>query len=139
MPGSSALVEGHGDDFGLEADVATQFEAIGDEVQVLLDLCLRRQQLAPCPLLLDLIGEAVAVLDALDVAARPRIAIEQPRAADGIGSLEDAGPHPELAHLVQRVQPREPCSDDDDVQLVRHTKPLHLHTRGSPVAARHPN
>ena len=71
VPDRGVLVEGHRDDRGVERDVAAQVEPVGDEVQVGLDLRLGRHGLGPHPLLLDLVGEAVGVLDALDVTRAP--------------------------------------------------------------------
>jgi hypothetical protein len=89
QPLRRVLVERHLDDLGVQEDVAPEVEAVGDEVQVALDLRLCRHRFGPHPLLLDLVGEAVGVLDALDVAARTRVPVEQPGASDRMGLLED--------------------------------------------------
>ena len=55
---------------GGELDVPAQVETVGDVVKVAQDLWLGRVALGPRPLLLQLLGELVGVLHALDVAAR---------------------------------------------------------------------
>ena len=66
---------GHRDRAGLRPQPShdgTQVQAVGDEIEVGLDLGLGRHRLGPHPLLLDLIGEAVGVFDALDITPRHR-------------------------------------------------------------------
>lgn len=97
LPPVGPLVEGHRHDLGAERDVAAQVEPVGDEVEVGLDLGLGGHGLGPHPLLLDLLGEAVGGLDALDVAAGSRVAVVIPCAADVLGLLTRTDPEPELA------------------------------------------
>jgi hypothetical protein len=118
MPLRGILVEGHSDDAAVESDVAAKVQSVGNEVEVRLDLRLGRHRLRPHPLLLDLVGEAVRVLDALDVAARARIPVEQPSATDGGGLLQHAGAQPAFPKFVQHVQPREAGPDDHCVVSV---------------------
>ncbi len=110
------VVEGHRNDVGVEPDVAAEVQPVGDEVEVGLDLGLGGHRLRPHPLLLDLVGEAVGVLDALDVAARTGIPVEQPCPADLVGPLDDHRLQPELSQPVQGVQTGEPGTDDDRVE-----------------------
>ena len=81
-PAPRRLVEGGRGDARVELDVAAQVEAVGDVVEVAQDLGLRRVALGPLPLLLELVGEPVGVLQALDVAARAGVAVPVPGAAD---------------------------------------------------------
>ncbi len=115
-PGRGLLVEGHRDDLGVERDIAAKVEPIGNEVQVGLDLGLGRHRLRPHPFLLNLVGEAVGVLDALDVASRTRVAVEQPGAADVFGHLQHPGPESELPQPMQHVQPGEAGADHDRIE-----------------------
>jgi hypothetical protein len=62
--------------------------AVRHEVEVGQDFRLRREPLGPVPLLPDLGGEVVAVVDAVDVDARPRIAVVVPDPADSAGPLD---------------------------------------------------
>ena len=87
-PRRRALVEDGRLDPRLELDVAPQVEPVGDEVEVAQDLGLRRRSARSTPLPLQLLGEAVRVLDALDVAARAGVAVPVPRAADAVAGLE---------------------------------------------------
>ena len=73
-------------------DVAPQVEAVGDVLDVAQDLGLGRVALGPLPLLLELLGELVRVLHALDVAARARVAVPVPGAADVAARLERPAP-----------------------------------------------
>ena len=117
-PVRGLLVEGHRDDLGVELDVAAKIKPVGDEVQVGLHLGLGRHRLRPHPFLLDLVGEAVGVFDAFDVAARAGISVVQPSAADVFGHLQYAGPKPELTQPMQRVQAGEPRADHQRVEAM---------------------
>src|SRR5580693_6964372 len=65
-------------------------------VEVGLHLRLGRHRLRPDPFLLDLVGEAVRVFNALDVTAGTGVAVVQPSAADIFGHFQHTGPQPEL-------------------------------------------
>ena len=117
-PCRHGLVERHRDDVRVEPDVGAKVQPVGHEVQVGLDLGLGGHRLRPHPLLLDLVGEAVRVLDALDVAAGAGVSVDQPRAPDVGGLLEDARAEPSFAQLVQHVQPGETRADDHHVESV---------------------
>ena len=81
-PFAGLAVEQRRRDAGVELDVAAQVEAIGDVVDVVQDLRLGGVALGPLPFLLQLVGEGVGILQALDVAARAGIAVPEPGAAD---------------------------------------------------------
>ena len=115
-PVRGLLVEGHRDDLGVERDIAAKVEPVGDEVQISLDLGLGRHRLRPHPFLLDLLGEAVRVLDAFDVTSRTGITVVQPSAADVFGHLQHAGPKPELTQPMQRVQAGKSRTDHERVE-----------------------
>jgi len=100
QPFAGVLVERHRDDFGVEGDVAAQVEPVCDEVEVSLDLGLGRHCLGPHPLPLNLVGEAVGVLDALDVTSGARVSVEQPCPADVFGHLEHARADAEFTQPV---------------------------------------
>ena len=105
-----------------ERDVAPQVVAVGDVVDVAQDLGLGRVLLGPLPLLLELGVERVRVEVALHVAARARVAVPEPGAADAVAGLHDAGLEPELAQQMQLVKPGEACAHDEcvDAAGIRH-------------------
>ena len=102
---------------GLEGDQRPQVEAVGDVVGVAQDLRLGGVLLAPAPLLLQLVGEGVGVVQARHVAARARIAVPVPGAADAVAGLEALHRDAELAQLVQHVHAAEPGPDHHRVDL----------------------
>ena len=101
----------------LEPDVAAQVVAVGDVVEVALDLGLRGEVLGPHPLLLELGVEAERVLEARDVAARAGIAVPEPGAADAGALLEHHDAQALLAKDLQRVEAGHAGADDDDVDI----------------------
>ena len=100
---------------GIEGDVPTQVEPLGDMVGVAKDLRLTGVALCPFPLLLQFVGETVGVLHALDIAARAGVAIPVPRAANVVASLEDAGAEACAAQSVQHVEAGESGAHDDHI------------------------
>ena len=101
-----------------ELDVAAEIEPIGDVVEVPLDLGLLRVPTRPLPLLRELLGERVAVVVTLGVAARARIAVPVPRAADAVAGLEDLDAQVQVvAELVERVETGEARADHDHVEV----------------------
>ena len=98
-------------------DVAAKVQPVGDEVQVGLDLGLGRHRLRPNPFLLNLFGEAVGVLDTLDVTSRTGVPVEQPGAADVFGHLQYPGPQSELPQPMQHVEPGKPGTYDERVEV----------------------
>ena len=88
-PQVGALIELRAFDDGVELDVGAETKTVGDVVGVFQNLRLRRVALAPVPFLLQLFGERIGILHALDVAARAGIAVPVPGAADAIALLID--------------------------------------------------
>ena len=93
-----------------------QIETIGDMVGVGQDFRLRRVLLRPVPLLVQLLREGERVLHALDVAARARIAVPVPGAADAAAGLEHPRRKAEPAQAMQHVHPGKARADDDRVE-----------------------
>ena len=93
----------------VELDVAAQVEAVGDVVDVAQDLRLGGVALGPVPLLLELVGERVRVVQALDVAARARVAVPVPGAADAVAGLVDARREPEPRRRWSMYSPAKPA------------------------------
>ena len=85
-------------------------------LDVAQDLRLGGVALGPAPLLLELVGEGVGVVQALDVAAGARVAVPEPGAADAAAGLEDARRQPQAAQAVEHVQAGEAGADDDNVE-----------------------
>src|SRR6266700_3426243 len=86
-PASRRLVEARRRHPRVELNVAAQIEFFRDVVGVPQDLRLGGVALRPFPLLLQLLGELIGIFHALDVAARARIAIPEPGAADAAAGL----------------------------------------------------
>jgi hypothetical protein len=104
---------------GLQLDVRTQVEAVGDVVEVAQDLRLGGVPFGPLPLLLQVLGEGVGVLHALHVAARARVPVPVPGAADTVTRLEDADGEVRAPQPVQHVQAGETGPDYYGVEVVR--------------------
>ncbi len=102
----------------LEADAVTQPEALGHMLGVAQDLRLGGKALGPAPALLQLLGERVGVLQALDVAAGARIPVPVPGTAHATPGLKYLRLQPELTCLVQHVEAGEAGADDDQVMAV---------------------
>src|SRR5262249_40975224 len=122
------LVERRLGDARLELDVAAQVEAVGDMVGVFQDLGLRRIALGPFPILLELARELVGVLHALDVAARTRIAVPVPGAADALAGFDNARGEARLAQPVEHVHASEARAHNHRIEVHRI---LPLETRSS--------
>ena len=116
-PATLWLVERCGPHAGIEPDVPAQIEPIGDVVGVAQNLRLGGVPLGPVPFLLELVRELVGILHALDVAARARVAVPVPGAADAAAGLEHARRQADRPRPVQHVHPGEPGADDHQVQI----------------------
>jgi taurine dioxygenase len=127
-PRVARLVERGGADTGRESDVAAEVVAVGDVVQVPLDLGLGGELFAPHPLLFELGIEPERVLEARDVAPRPRVAIPVPRTAHGRSPLEDDDPEPPLSQHLQGVEPRHAGPHDHDVRVQLDVRRPHDHS-----------
>ena len=119
-PHVGSLVEHGGGNPGLELDVATQVEAVGDVIGIAQDFGLGRVALRPFPFLLQLGRELVGVLHALHVAARAGITVPIPGAADALPGLDDTCAKPLLAQPVQHIHAAEACADDHRIEIDRH-------------------
>ena len=104
-------------DGGVERDSAAQIELVGNPIQVAFDLLLRRHQLGPVPLLLEVGELREHVLDGLDVHPGARVAVPVPRSADAVAALEHADSQPRLPQLVQRVEAGESSADHHNVYI----------------------
>ena len=129
LPAAGDVVPHGVGDSCVELDVAAQIEPVGDVVGIAEDLRLGGVALAPVPLLLQLRGERVRVVERLDVAACPGVAVPPPRPAHAAGGLEAAHGQTEPAQPVDGVHPGEPRPDDHDVEAIHHhpriLAPLH--------------
>src|SRR5258706_11355091 len=107
-----------GRDARAEAGIAPQVELGGDVIEVGADLRRTRVALARLPLVVQLAGEKVTVRVAFRVAARARIAVPVPGAADVAARLEHPHPQPEaIAQAMQLVEPREARADHQCVEM----------------------
>ncbi len=126
-PGAGVVVEHGAGDGRAERDIAAQVEAVGDVLEVAQDLGLRGVALRPPPLGQQLRREGVGVVDALDVAARARVPVPVPGAADVVAPLEGAGAQPEGAQAMEQVEAREAGADDRDIELGCFGLPCRCH------------
>src|SRR6202043_4074902 len=101
---------------GVELDVLLEIEAIGDEVQPLLGLGLRRKTLARLPRLVQILREPVLVHFDLRIEARTGETIPVPGSADTETRFEGADLQSQLPHAVQLVQTRDASPDNDRVE-----------------------
>ena len=104
-------------DSGAELDVAAEVELVGDVVQVAQDLRLRGVLLRPLPIAVPFRVEAVHVVDAGYVDTRARVPIPVPRATEIAGRVENAHGVTLASEAIDRVEPREPRADDNDVHI----------------------
>src|SRR5215472_10355380 len=86
-------------------------------IDVTQDLRLRAVALGPTPFLLQLIGEGIRVLHALDIAATPRVAVPVPSAADPATGLKSTHFEAEFTQAMDRVETADPGADDDCVEI----------------------
>src|SRR5687768_11737457 len=110
-------VERRRDDAGVELHVAPEVEAIGDVVDVLQDLRLRAVALGPLPLLLQLVGEAVGILQALHVAARTGVAVPEPGPADARAGFVGPDFQAHAAQAMDGIETGQAAADDGDIEL----------------------
>ena len=119
-PASCRVVEDGFGDRRLESDVAAEVEAVRDVLQIAQDFRLPRIAFGPPPLLLELVGELVGILDAIGIAAGAGIAVPVPGTADAAAPLEDLYREPHPAQAMKHVEAGEACADDDRVHIRRH-------------------
>ena len=117
LPAVRRLVEACRGHPRVELNVAAEIEAVGDVLDVPQDLGLGGIALRPAPFLLQLVGEGVGVVHALDVAAGAGIAVPIPGAADAAARFVDPRGQAEAAQAVEHVQAGEPSADDDGVDV----------------------
>ena len=122
-PARRLVVERRRLDAGAELDGAAEVEGVGDMAGVAQDLRLRGVALGPLPLLFQLRGERVRVVERLDVAPRSRIAVPPPGAADVSGGVEAPQCQTDLAEAVDGVHPGEAGADDHDVATLHVADP----------------
>src|SRR6266446_6485211 len=86
-------------------------------VRVAENFRLRGKQLAPLPVLLQLLREAERILHALDVAARAGIAVPVPSAAHAAARLKGAHGKTKLAQAMQQIKAGEAGAGYEDIDL----------------------
>ena len=121
-PFAGLAVEQRRHDAGVELHVAAQVEAVGDVVDVFQDLGLGAVALRPLPFLLQLVGEAVGIFEALHVAARAGIAVPEPGAADARAGLVGADFQAHAAQAMDGIEAGQAAADDGDIELARRRK-----------------
>src|SRR5438105_1226355 len=84
-------------------------------VRVAEDFRLRGKQLAPLPVLLQLLRKAERILHALDIASGAGIAVPVPGSANAAPRLEAAHDKTELLQAMQQVETGKAGTDDDDI------------------------
>ena len=115
-PAVGVGVELRGHDARVALDACAQLEPVGHVVDVLKDLGLAGKAFGPVPLLLEFLGERVGILCAFDVAARARIAIPEPGAANIAAGLEHLHLVAQAPQAIERIQPGKTGADHDDVE-----------------------
>ena len=116
-PFARLAVERRRDDAGVELHVAPEVEAVGDVVDVFQDLGLRAVALRPLPLLLQLVGEAVGILQALHVAARTGVAVPEPGPADARAGFVGPDFQAHAAQAMDGIETGQAAADDGDIEL----------------------
>ena len=116
-PSAGTVLERGPGHLGVEFDMGPQVESVRHMLEIAKDLGLPGVAFGPLPLLLELFGELVRVLHALDVAPCAGVAIPKPRAAHATPRLEHHSRETEVTGAVQHVQPGEPRSDDHYIEL----------------------
>ena len=104
---------------GAEGDGVAQVEAFGHVLGIAQEFRLAGVALGPHPLLLEFLGEAVGVLDRLDVTAGTGVAVPVPGSSDVVAPLERPYRESQLLGAVDAVEPAKPCADDDEVKDLR--------------------
>ncbi|MEY9189948.1 hypothetical protein ABH987_003576 [Bradyrhizobium ottawaense] len=118
LPALGLLVPLGFGDLGPEADVAPEIVAVGDEAEITQDFGLGGVFLRPGPGRLELRIEGVAVVDGLDVAARARIAVPVPGAADVAGLFEPDRREAGLAQAMKEIEAGKAGADHGDIDLL---------------------
>src|SRR5262249_9784267 len=117
-PEIGSLIVVRGRDFGVEANVALEIEAVGDMIQVSQDLRRARIALRPLPFLRQLVRERVAVGVALRITARTRVAGPVPGASDSRARLQHLrGESEAVTQAKQLVETGEAGANDESVEV----------------------
>src|SRR5262249_22241975 len=87
-----------------------------DVVEITLGLRLRREVLAPFPVVEEFLREQVAVGVALGVKARTGIAVPVPRSTDAPTAFEQLHREARFARAIQLVYARDAGADDEYVE-----------------------
>src|SRR5262249_48928478 len=106
------------DDAFAELDVGFEVEAFGAVLKIAQDLILLWIAFGPVPLLQQVFVERVAINVAVRIAARARIAIPVPGAADPVAGLEHSDVQVELvAQRVKHVHAGKAGTDDNGIEV----------------------
>ncbi|MGY3104590.1 hypothetical protein ACVWW7_001217 [Bradyrhizobium sp. LM6.9] len=103
---------------GLEADVAPEIVAVGDEAEIAQDLGLGGVFFRPGPGLVEFRIERIAVIDGLDIAARAGITVPVPGAADIAGFFEGDRREAGLAQPMEKIEAGKPGPHHGNIDLL---------------------
>jgi hypothetical protein len=99
-------------------EVPAKVESVCRMIEVRKDLRLRRVPLGPNPVLLQLFGERIGIIDAFDIATGARVLVPVPGTADIGATVETAYPETLLvAKAMYRVQAGESGSYDNHIEI----------------------
>ncbi|MCY1408826.1 hypothetical protein D9M71_241560 [compost metagenome] len=118
QPAGGFFVVMGGADTRVELDIATQREAVRHVVQVTQDGRLIRIALGPGPFPSQLLGEAVVVVDAFDIALGAGIAIPEPHATHIFTCLVDTGRQAGLTQPMEHVHAGEAGANDHGIEFL---------------------
>ncbi|SKT64551.1 Uncharacterised protein [Mycobacteroides abscessus subsp. abscessus] len=117
-PAQLIFVEDGRGDPGAAADITAQVEAVGDMVDVAQNFFLAGVLFGPVPLLLQLVGERIGVVDALHIATGAWVAVEEPRAAYIRACFEHDDRQPLRSQPLQGIQPGETGADHHHIDVL---------------------
>ena len=104
-------------DAGFKLNVASQIKALCDMVGVAFYLRLTGVALAPVPLLFELFGERIGVLDAFNIHAGAGVAIPVPGATLAFSNLITLNAEATLACAINHVEAGKTRADNDHIEL----------------------
>jgi hypothetical protein len=117
LPKVARFIENRGRDARIQHNIVAQLEPIRDVVEIPQDFCLRGVTLGPFPLAVQFLRKGVGIFEALYVAARTRIAVPEPGAANAAAGFVDTRGETKAAQAMQHVEPGKSGANDDGIVM----------------------